>query len=211
MNSTLDLIKAHGIVSVLVTDDPDTADDLGRALADGGVPVVEVTMRTPNATRVIARMANDDMLLVGAGTVLSRDQVGEAADAGAKFVVSPCLDPNVIEEAHRRGLACIPGVMTPTELQRARELSIRHVKFFPAEYAGGLKALAAFASVYPDARFMPTGGLTPENATAYLQQPFVFAIGGTWIASRELIRERSFDIIRNNAQRAAALLKRART
>ncbi|WP_227000562.1 bifunctional 4-hydroxy-2-oxoglutarate aldolase/2-dehydro-3-deoxy-phosphogluconate aldolase [Protaetiibacter intestinalis] len=180
--STLERI---GIVPVVVLDDPDAGPDLAAALAAGGIGCAEITLRTPAGIPAIARIsAADPGFLVGAGTVLEPRQVDEVADAGARFVVSPGLDPEIVERALARGLEVLPGVATASEVQRALRLGLDRVKFFPAEVLGGRAAIEALSGPFPGMRFLPSGGVTAANAADYLATPAVFAVSGSWMVPR---------------------------
>jgi 2-dehydro-3-deoxyphosphogluconate aldolase/(4S)-4-hydroxy-2-oxoglutarate aldolase len=191
------------VIEIAVAAD---AVPLGQALVEAGLPVAEVTFRTPAAAEAIARMVRDvPGLLVGAGTVLSEADVDAAVDAGAHFLVSPGLNPAVVRRAGRAGVPIIPGVASPTEIEAARALGLRLLKLFPAEAVGGLPLIKAFAAPYPDVMFMPTGGITASTVEAWLQAPNVTACGGSWIATKADISGRRWDDIRCKANEAVRL------
>ena len=170
------------IVPLVQADDPDVAVRTSRALVTGGLTVIEVVLRTDAALRCLEAVASEvPEAIVGAGTVLSEAQAGAAADAGACFIVSPGLDDSVIGSARSRGLQVFPGAVTATELQRAWNLGLRTVKFFPAAAAGGPAALKALAAPFRDMRFIPTGGVSAGNLADYLAVPQVLACGGSWL------------------------------
>ncbi|MBV8201289.1 MAG: bifunctional 4-hydroxy-2-oxoglutarate aldolase/2-dehydro-3-deoxy-phosphogluconate aldolase [Acidobacteria bacterium] len=194
-----------GIVPVAVIDDVGDAAPLTEALLAGGIGGAEVTLRTPAALGALAVMARYPGFVAGAGTVLDAWQVAAAADAGARFAVSPGFDPDVVDACQNRSLPVLPGAVTATEIQRVRRAGLRACKFFPAEASGGLHALSALAAPFPDMRFVPTGGIGPANAGDYLAAPYVLAVGGTWMVTRELIAGRYWDRIRALAAQAAAL------
>lgn len=171
----------HRVVPVVVLDDVARADDLGAALVAGGIPVAEVTFRTPSAARVLRRLADRGDLVAGAGTVVTAGQVDEAYHAGARFVVSPGLSESVVERCRALGLPVLPGVTTATELIRALDLGLETVKFFPAEPSGGLAMVTSLSAAFPAMRFLPTGGITAASAPAYLAHPSVAAVGGSWM------------------------------
>lgn len=181
------LLGPYRVIPAVVLDDVDRADDLGAALVAGGVPVAEVTFRTPHAVEVLRRLAGNADLLAGAGTVLTAEQVDQAHDAGARFVVSPGLSAPVVHRCRALGLPVIPGVSTASEIMRALDLGIDLVKFFPAEPSGGLPAIRALSAAFPQVRFVPTGGITAESAPAYLADPAVAAIGGSWMVPAALL------------------------
>lgn len=193
------------IVPIVVIDSADDADPLAEALLTGGIRQVEVTLRTPAALEAARRMARHDELLVGVGTALTADHVTQAADAGAKFIVSPGLVEPVVEQTLSLGLTSIPGVATPTELARATSFGLDLLKLFPAEQLGGIGAISALSAVFPQVTFMPSGGIGPGNAAAYLAHPAVAAIGGSWMAPREAIRSRDFLSIADLCQAAGEL------
>ncbi|MDX1691291.1 MAG: bifunctional 4-hydroxy-2-oxoglutarate aldolase/2-dehydro-3-deoxy-phosphogluconate aldolase [Acidimicrobiia bacterium] len=183
--SIFDEIAAIGVVPVLVVDTDVDVAGLADALVDGGLPCAEVTFRTPAAIEAVAALsaARPD-LLVGAGTVLTVAQAEAATAAGARFVVSPHFDAEVVAWCVDRGIPVAPGAATPTEVVTAMRSGAGLVKFFPAESAGGVRALATLSGVYPGVRFMPTGGIDADNLADYLAIPAVAACGGTWIAPR---------------------------
>ncbi len=194
-----------GIIPVVVIDDVGLAAPLAEALLEGGIGGAEVTLRTPAALGALAVMARYPGFAAGAGTVLDPGQVAAAADAGAQYAVSPGFDPDVVAACLRRSLPVIPGAVTATEIQQVRRVGLAACKFFPAEAAGGLRALSALAGPFPDMRFVPTGGIGPANAAGYLAASCVLAVGGTWMVTRELIASRHWDRIRELAAQAAAL------
>lgn len=200
----LKTVTALRIVPVIVIDDADRAADLGRALMAGGLPMAEVTLRTPAALDAIRAMAQVEGLLVGAGTVLSPDHARAAVKVGADFLVSPGLDDATAATARDLDVPLLPGVATATEIQHAWTGGFRLVKFFPANIAGGPAALRAMGSVFADMAFMPTGGVTLDTLPDYLALPNVTACGGSWIAPADLIREGNFAEITARAAAAVA-------
>jgi len=181
----------HVVLPVVVADDRDDAVSLGEALVAGGLPVAEVTFRTPAAPDAIRVLVDRGDILVGAGTVLTAAQVDTAVEAGATFIVSPGLSPAVVERCLERGVLPIPGTVTATEVQAALELGLDTVKFFPAESAGGAPAIAALAAPFAGVSFIPTGGITAANLDTYLALPSVAAVGGSWVVPRDLVRSRN--------------------
>jgi len=175
------------IVPVLVVHDVSKAQMLGRLLVEHGLPVAEVTLRTPSALEVIAEMKKIDGLTVGAGTVLKAADVDAAVNAGASFLVSPALHEEAIVCAQAMDVPIVPGIATPSEVAHAMSLGLDTVKFFPAEAMGGIPVLKALASVYPDMKIMPTGGIGPGNVKDYLALQNVMACGGSWMAPASLI------------------------
>lgn len=177
----------RGVVPLATVDDERSADALADGLVAGGLPVLEVALRNDWGLDAIARIAARGDVLVGAGTVLDPEQLRRALDAGAAFVVAPGLDEEVVEAALAAGVPVLPGVMTPSDIQRGLRLGLRRLKLFPAGVAGGLQLLGALAPVFPQVRFMPSGGVSPANLAAYLAHPAVFAASGSWIASADRI------------------------
>jgi 2-dehydro-3-deoxyphosphogluconate aldolase / (4S)-4-hydroxy-2-oxoglutarate aldolase len=188
--TALDQLRIHAVLPVVVADDRDSAVSLGEALVAGGLPVAEVTLRTPAAPEAIRVLVDRGDILVGAGTVLTPEQVDTAVEAGAAFIVSPGLSRAVIERCLERGVLPIPGTVTATEIQAALELGLDTVKFFPAESAGGAPAIAALAAPFAGVSFIPTGGITAANLDSYLALPSVAAVGGSWMVPRDLVRSR---------------------
>ena len=186
-------LKKSGIVPVIVLENVENSENLAKALLEGGVNVAEVTFRAEGADKVISRMvkAYPDML-VGAGTVLTIEQLDRAKEAGAKFCVAPGLNPAIVKHAQEIGMPFIPGVATATEIESALSLGITTVKFFPAEQAGGLNYIKAVSAPYPMMRFMPTGGINAENISNYLAFPKVIACGGSWIVAYKLLKEENW-------------------
>jgi 2-dehydro-3-deoxyphosphogluconate aldolase/(4S)-4-hydroxy-2-oxoglutarate aldolase len=193
---------------VVTLDDAAHAHPLADALVAGGVACVEITLRTPAGIRAISALAGRGDLLVGAGTVVNADQVDLAAAAGATFVISPGLGIDVLDRAAELGLAVVPGVATPSEVQAAQLGGLDHVKLFPGAVLGGLAMLDALAGPFPDMRFMPSGGVSPANLGAYLSHPSVYSAGCSWIATRADIAARRFDRIRALAEEAARAVPR---
>ncbi|HVO40838.1 MAG TPA: bifunctional 4-hydroxy-2-oxoglutarate aldolase/2-dehydro-3-deoxy-phosphogluconate aldolase [Spirochaetia bacterium] len=209
----LDVVRKHVVVPVIAIDDAQSAIPLADALMEGGLPVAEITFRTAAAAEVIARIAKErPSVILGAGTVLSVENLRRAKDAGARFGVAPGLNPDVVFEAGKIGLPFIPGVVTPSEVEQALALGARLLKFFPAEAFGGLKVIKALAAPYAHTgvRFMPTGGVTTTNLPDYLAVEVVACVGGTWIASREAIAEKKWAQIRDNCKAAVELAKKIR-
>jgi 2-dehydro-3-deoxyphosphogluconate aldolase/(4S)-4-hydroxy-2-oxoglutarate aldolase len=181
--SARDALLAHRIVPLASVSDPAHVDAIGDGLVAGGLPVVEVALRGEHGLPAIERLAARGDLLVGAGTVLSVEQAATAIDAGASFVVTPGLDRDVVRYVTEAGLPIVPGVLTPTEVQAAIALGLDRLKLFPAGVFGGLKVLSAYADVYRDVRFMPSGGIGPANLAEHLAHPAVFAVSGSWVVA----------------------------
>ena len=181
-------IAHHGVVPVITIDSLDASLPLADALLAGGLPLAEITFRTAAAADVIRRLTTQrPQLLVGAGTVLTAENLDAAVQCGAKFGVAPGLNPHIVRRAREAGLPFVPGVATPSEIEQALALGCRVLKFFPAEALGGVAMLQALAAPYTHTgvRFMPTGGVGPANLQSYLNLPHVAAVGGTWIAKPE--------------------------
>jgi 2-dehydro-3-deoxyphosphogluconate aldolase/(4S)-4-hydroxy-2-oxoglutarate aldolase len=189
-------IEALRVVPVAAIDDVATAKPLADVLVGGGLPCLEITLRTPNAEAAIQAIASRDDILVGAGTVVTPEQVDRAAHAGASFVVSPGFSIDVVRRAEELGLAAIPGIATPSDVQAAVRAGLHAVKLFPAEILGGLRMIDALAAPFGDLRFMPSGGVNASNASDYLAHPAVFAVSGSWMIPRALIAQGGFDQLR---------------
>lgn len=207
----LEQVCAGGVIPVVVIDDPDLAPPLGDALKRGGLPVAEVTFRTPAAVEALRALAADTELVVGAGTVVRPEQVDWARDAGASFVVTPGLSGRVLERCREVGMPLLPGIATPSEVIAALDSGIDLVKFFPAEASGGVAMLRALGAPFPNVRFVPTGGISSSNAPAYLSLAAVAAVGGSWIVDSELIRAGNFAAVERLAREAVAMATAARS
>jgi 2-dehydro-3-deoxyphosphogluconate aldolase/(4S)-4-hydroxy-2-oxoglutarate aldolase len=212
MDPTLEQIARHGVVPVVVIDDAVAAPGLVGALSDGGLAVAEFTFRTSAATEAIrAAVAAHPGALIGAGSVLEPDQVDLAVDAGARFIVSAGLDEEVVARARSRGVLALPGCATASEMMRARRLGLDCVKFFPAEPLGGLRMLRAVAAPFPGLRFVPTGGVDAANLAAYLAEPRVLAIGGSWMVRPDLVRAADWATITQLTREAMRIVADVRT
>lgn len=198
----IDALAAAVLVPVITVDDAATAAELGDALARGGLTVVEVTLRTPAGLPAIAAMAADPRLTVGAGTVLDPDSVDRAVDAGAQFVVSPGLDKDVVDRTIERAVLPLPGIATASEAQSALRCGLTACKFFPADALGGVAAIRALAGPFGMLRFVPSGGITLENAAEYLAEPAVAAVCGSWLTPADALREHDWDRIERLARTA---------
>jgi 2-dehydro-3-deoxyphosphogluconate aldolase/(4S)-4-hydroxy-2-oxoglutarate aldolase len=211
MNELLRKFQELGIVPVVVLDNAKDAEPLAKALCDGGLPCAEVTFRTDAAEESIRIMAQKfPHMLVGAGTVLTIDQVDRAVAAGAKFIVSPGLNPKVVKYCVEKNIPITPGVQTPSEIEQALEFGLDVVKFFPAEPAGGLKMIKALAGPYVNLKFIPTGGISTKNAPEYLAYDKILAVGGSWVTSKDLINAGKFDEIEKITKESVAMVKAAR-
>lgn len=207
----LDRIRRCGVIAVLVIDRAEHAVPLARALLAGGVDAMELTLRTPAAVDSLKLVRQHvPEMLAGIGTILTPQQVDEVVDAEAAFGVAPGLNPNVVQRAAQRGLPFAPGITTPSEVERAVELDCRVLKFFPAEPSGGVKYLKSMNAPYAHLglSYVPLGGLNLGNMPEYLAQDCVPAIGGSWIAPRDLIRNKDWDTITKNALAATQISRR---
>ena len=207
------VMRCCGVVPVIAIDDPASALPLADALIDGGLPIAEITFRTAAAAEVIATIAAKRTgITLGAGTLLSVENVRKAKEAGACFGVAPGLNPTVVGEAGRLGLPFIPGVITPSEIEQALDLGACCLKFFPAEAFGGVRTIKAFSApyVHTGVHFMPTGGVTMANLGEYLTTDIVACVGGTWIAPRETIAAGNWEQIRANCRAALEIVRKAR-
>lgn len=211
MNEVLKSIEELGIVPVVVLDDAKDAEPLAQALCEGGLPCAEVTFRTEAAEESIRIMAKryPDML-IGAGTVLTTEQVDRAVAAGAKFIVSPGLNPRIVKYCVEKSILIVPGCANPSDVEQAIENGLEAVKFFPAEQAGGLAYIKAIAAPYVGMKFMPTGGIHAKNVKEYLAYDRILACGGSWMVKGELVRGEAFDEIRSLVKEAVEIVKESR-
>ena len=211
MNEVLEKIQKIGIVPVVVLNDAKDAEPLAKALCNGGLPCAEVTFRTDAAEESIRIMSEKyPEMLIGAGTVLTTEQVDRAVAAGAKFIVSPGLNPEIVKYCLEKNIAVTPGVVTPSEIAQAVELGLPLVKFFPAEPSGGLPMIHAVAAAYTTLKFMPTGGINPGNVKDYLKDDKIFACGGSWMVKGTLVDAGDFDKIKELTKEAADIVKEIR-
>ena len=202
-------IESTGIVAVLVIDREEDGPELAKALLEGGVDIMELTLRTPAAIGALRRIrAEVPDMLAGAGTVLTPAQVEEVKNAGAEFAVSPGLNPRVMQAAKEAGLPFAPGISTPSDIEQALEFDCRLLKFFPAEASGGLARLKAMSAPYQHlgVRFVPLGGVSEKNMSAYLADPLIAALGGSWLAPRDAIMEKRWSDITGLARQATTLI-----
>ncbi len=189
----IEQIKSEKIVPVVKLENAKDAMPLAEALMEGGINVMEITFRTAAAAECISTIAKEfPNIILGAGTVLTLDQLEAAADAGSTFMVSPGFNPKVTEAALKRGFPILPGVISPAEVEQAMNFGLTTLKFFPASIAGGIPMLKTFNAVYPMVNFMPTGGLNNDNFIDYLSCPNVIACGGSWMVAPKLIEEGNF-------------------
>lgn len=203
-----DRLAEIGIVPVVALDNAEDAIPLGEALQRGGLPCAEITFRTAAAEEAIRLMtkAFPDMI-IGAGTVLTTEQVDRAVAAGAKFIVAPGCNPRIVRYCVEKNIPMAPGVATASEIEQALECGVKKVKFFPAEQNGGLSMIKALAAPYVDVTFMPTGGLNKDNVKDYLSYDRIFACGGTWMVKKDMISEGKFDEIEALTREAAEIVK----
>ena len=209
MENLTDRLKKARIVAVLAVNDPAGAVDLAKALCDGGVTALEMTLRTQRAFECVSAIAGAGLpLTLGVGTILTPEQAREAKSRGADFGVSPGCNVRVIDAAAEVGLPFAPGIMTPSEIEQALEHGCKLMKFFPAERSGGMKHLQSMAAPYKHLgiSFIPLGGLKLSNMKSYTDSPLVTAIGGSWIAPTSLIDAKDWAQIRKNAEEAVANL-----
>jgi 2-dehydro-3-deoxyphosphogluconate aldolase / (4S)-4-hydroxy-2-oxoglutarate aldolase len=214
MQKTMDIFEqfhAIGVIPVAEIEDARDARPLAEALTAGGLPIIEVTLRTEAALESIGRISRGETgILVGAGTVINRQQAQAAVEAGAKFLVSPGLAEEVAIWAQENSIPFLPGAVTPTEIIRAINLGLELLKFFPAETMGGLKAIKAISDPFPRVKFIPTGGIRAENLAEYLQSTKIHAVGGSWLCKRQMITDGKFGEIETAARQAAQIVREIR-
>ena len=211
MNPVLEQIQKIGIIPVVVLDDAKDAEPLAKALCEGGLPCAEVTFRTEAAEECIRIMSEKfPEMLVGAGTVLTTEQVDRAVAAGAKFIVSPGLNPRIVKYCVEKGIVITPGCANASDMEQALENGLEVVKFFPAEPAGGLNMIKALAAPYVGLKFMPTGGISPKNVRDYLAYNRIIACGGSWMVKYELVKAGDFAAITELAKECVQIVKESR-
>lgn len=211
MKEVLQKIGQTGIIPVVVLNKVSDAVPLAQSLINGGLPCAEVTFRTDAAQESISAISKAfPQMFVGAGTVLTTEQVDRAVESGAKFIVSPGFNPKVVEYCIKKGYPITPGIMTPTELEMALDFGLDVVKFFPAENAGGLKMIKAMAAPYTKMKFMPTGGINTSNVRDYLSYEKILACGGSWMVKGELINSGNFAEIEKLTKEAAQIVREIR-
>ena len=207
--NVLEHIGNTGLVPVVVIENADDAADAAKALIAGGIDVMEITMRTPAGIDAIKNIRKEvPEMLVGAGTVLSLGKCKEAVDAGAQFIVSPGLNPEIVRWCLENNIAVTPGCVTPTEIDTALSLGLKTVKFFPAEVFGGVKGCAALYGPYQSAgiKFIPTGGVSNENLAEFADKPYIHAVGGGWLCKTSDIKDHKYQAITDNARKAVEIL-----
>ncbi len=211
MNAVLEQLQKIGIVPVVVINDAKDAKPLAEALIKGGLPCAEVTFRTAAAEESIRIISeNFPEMFVGAGTVLTPEQADRAVAAGAKFIVSPGLNPKVVEHCINKGYPVAPGTATPSEMEQAMSFGLDVVKFFPAENNGGLSMIKAVAAPYVGLKFMPTGGINANNVRDYLSYDRILCCGGSWMVKGDLIKAGDFAKIEELTREAANIVKEVR-
>ncbi len=211
MNPVLEQIQKTGIIPVVVLDDAKDAEPLAKALCDGGLPCAEVTFRTEAAEECIRIMSEKfPEMFVGAGTILTTEQVDRAVAAGAKFIVSPGLNPRIVKYCVEKGIVITPGCANASDMEQALENGLEVVKFFPAEPAGGLNMIKALAAPYVGLKFMPTGGISPKNVRDYLAYNRIIACGGSWMVKNELVKAGDFAAITELAKECVQIVKESR-
>ena len=212
MDEILEKMAQYGVIPVIAIDDAKDAVNLAQALLTGGLPFAEITFRTDAAEQSIRNVASQvpDMI-VGAGSVLNRVQAQKAVDAGARFIVSAGFDTEVVEWCLGKQIPVTPGIATPTEIMMALSTGLRILKFFPAEVIGGPKALKAISAPFPGIRYIPTGGVNPDNLRDYLSMSVVHCCGGSWLTPKKLISEGKFDEITSLTKSAMQLVQAIRS
>ena len=211
MNKTLQDLCSYGVIPVVVINKTEDAKPLAKALCEGGLKCAEVTFRTDAAQEAIRIMSQEypDMM-VGAGTVLTIDQVDRAVSAGAKFIVSPGFDPEIVDYCIDKDIPVVPGCMTPSEVAQGVKRGLEVLKFFPAQQAGGVAMIKAMAAPYTSVMFMPTGGINADNLEQYLSFKKIAACGGSWMVKADLIDSKEFEKITELTKEAVRLVKSIR-
>lgn len=211
MSSVVEQVAAFGVVPVVVLNDAKDAKPLADALVSGGLPCAEVTFRTEAAEESIRIMAEAyPEMLIGAGTILTTEQVDRAVAAGSKFIVSPGFDPEIVDYCLSKNIPVLPGCITPSEVAQAIKKGLEVVKFFPAEQFGGLDTIKALAAPYTKIKFMPTGGVNAKNLKDYLSFKKIICCGGSWMVKGDLVDAGQFDKIRELTIEAVELVKTIR-
>ena len=211
MENIMVQIEKTGVIPVVVINDVEDAEPLAQALCEGGLPCAEVTFRTAAAEESIRKMTDiyPDML-IGAGTVLTTEQVDRAVAAGAKFIVSPGFDPEVVDYCILKQIPVFPGCITPSEVAQAVKRGLKVVKFFPAVQFGGVSTIQALTAPYVGLKFMPTGGVNAKNLADYLQCTSIIACGGSWMVKSDLIKAGEFEKIKDMTKEAVSLVNEIR-
>ena len=208
---TIEQVAACGVVPVVVLEDAAQAVPTAKALLKGGINAMEITFRTAAARDSIANVAREvPEMIVGAGTVINVEQLHAAVEAGAKFIVSPGSDADIIREAMKLNVAVTPGVVTPSEIMLGLKLGLKVFKFFPAESYGGLKTIKALCGPFPQIRIIPTGGINQANVADYFKNPKIVAVGGSWMCTKDMISAGDFDAITEKSRAATDLFREIR-
>ena len=208
---TVEQVASCGVVPVVVLEDEAQAVPTARALLAGGINAMEITFRTAAAKASIAKVAREvPEMLVGAGTVINVEQLHDAVEAGAKFIVSPGSDSEVIAEAMKLNVPITPGVVTPSEIMMGLKLGLKVFKFFPAETFGGLKTIKALCGPFPQIKFLPTGGINQATAAEYFKNPKILAVGGSWMVTKDMVAAGDFEGITAKSKAATDLFKEIR-
>ena len=211
MSTMADKFEELGVIPVVVLNDVKDALPLAKALYEGGLPCAEVTFRTAAAEESIRLMTEKfPEMLVGAGTVLTTEQVDAAVKAGAKFIVSPGFDPEIVDYCLKKEIPVLPGCISPSEVAQAVKRGLKTVKFFPAEQAGGVAMIKAMAAPYTGIKFMPTGGINAKNLEDYLSFDKIVCCGGSWMVKGDMIKAGEFDKIKDMTAEAVSLVKKIR-
>ncbi|MGQ2896865.1 bifunctional 4-hydroxy-2-oxoglutarate aldolase/2-dehydro-3-deoxy-phosphogluconate aldolase [Helicobacter pylori] len=202
----IEVLQISPIVPVVVVEDIKDAVPLAQSLIEGGIPIIEVTLRSSCALEAIELIAkNVPKMRVGAGTILNPTQLEQAQNRGAEFLISPGLTIKLLEHAKKKDMPLIPGVSSSSEVMQALELGYSALKFFPAEYCGGVKLLNAFNGPFKGVKFCPTGGISADNMRSYLNLENVLCVGGSWLTPKDLIQNKEWDKITEICKRALAL------
>ncbi|PDW13299.1 keto-deoxy-phosphogluconate aldolase [Helicobacter pylori] len=202
----IEILQISPIVPVVVIEDLNDAVPLAQSLIEGGIPIIEVTLRSSCALEAIELIAkNVPKMRVGAGTILNLTQLEQAQNRGAEFLISPGLTIKLLEHAKKKNMPLIPGVSSSSEVMQALELGYNALKFFPAEYCGGVKLLNAFNGPFKGVKFCPTGGISADNMRSYLNLENVLCVGGSWLTPKNLIQNKEWDKITEICKRALAL------
>uniref|UniRef100_A0A3B0LZ23 2-dehydro-3-deoxy-phosphogluconate aldolase n=1 Tax=Arsenophonus endosymbiont of Trialeurodes vaporariorum TaxID=235567 RepID=A0A3B0LZ23_9GAMM len=209
MLTLIDKLRKFKIIPVIIIERAQDIVPLGEALVKNGLPVAEITFRTPAAVDAIKLLkeAMPNKILIGAGTIINREQIRQAEAVRAEFIVSPGLNPDTVKACHELDIPIIPCINNPTQIEQAMQLGINCVKFFPAELSGGLSMLKALLAPYPKLEILPTGGINLENIGHYLASPQVIACGGSWMVNNKLIKAKDWDTIGQLTHQAVKLVK----
>lgn len=207
MSTISEQLKALKVIPVIAIDNAEDIIPLGKVLAENGLPAAEITFRSDAAVEAIRLLKQHQPdMLIAAGTVLNRDQVIAAKEAGASFIVSPGFNPNTVKACQELGIDIVPGVNNPSAVEAALEMGLTTLKFFPAEASGGINMVKSLLAPYTDIQLMPTGGVTPQNIRDYLAIPRVVACGGTWMVDKKLVAEGNWDEIGRLTREVVALI-----